>query len=99
MKEKVEAVVFPIGDDNTEEKPSHVDSKQRHGKRYKQQSVFTIEENSDDEYASGAAVDENKKEEVINSSILLFAKKIIRYYSPKNSQKHLNVRKCFVKVA
>ncbi|KAF1749144.1 hypothetical protein GCK72_025611 [Caenorhabditis remanei] len=68
MKERVEAVVFPIGDDRKlDDKLNHADSKQRHGKRYRQQSVFTIDENSDEELTPGAAVDENPKEEILLS--------------------------------
>ncbi|CAB01744.2 TBC1 domain family member 23 [Caenorhabditis elegans] len=66
MKERVEAVVFPIGEEKKLD-DKHADSKQRHGKRYRQQSVFTIDENSDDEMAAGAAVDENPKEEILLS--------------------------------
>lgn len=68
MKERVEAVVFPIGDDGKhDEKGNHADAKQRHGKRYRQQSVFTIDENSDEEVTTGAAVDVNPKEEILLS--------------------------------
>lgn len=66
MKERVEAVVFPIDDKKGIDK-DHADSKQRHGKRYRQQSVFTIDENSDEELTTGAAVDVNPKEEILLS--------------------------------
>ncbi|ULT84521.1 hypothetical protein L3Y34_013292 [Caenorhabditis briggsae] len=68
MKERVEAVVFPIGDEKKGNEADHADSKQRHNKRYRQQSVFTIDENSDEELTpGGAAVDENPKEEILLS--------------------------------
>ncbi|CAI2358223.1 unnamed protein product [Caenorhabditis sp. 36 PRJEB53466] len=68
MKERVESVVFPIGESKSHDKlSSHVDPKQRHNKRYKQLSVFTIDENSDEEFTTGAAVDENPKEEILLS--------------------------------
>ncbi|CAL2051548.1 unnamed protein product [Caenorhabditis brenneri] len=67
MKERVEAVVFPIGDEKKGIDKDHADSKQRHGKRYRQQSVFTIDENSDEELSTGAAADVNPKEEILLS--------------------------------
>ncbi|CAI5455937.1 unnamed protein product [Caenorhabditis angaria] len=48
MKERVEAVVYPIGETSADH-VHHVDPKERHGKRYKQQSVFSLEDKSDDE--------------------------------------------------
>uniref|UniRef100_A0A8R1DP13 Rhodanese domain-containing protein n=1 Tax=Caenorhabditis japonica TaxID=281687 RepID=A0A8R1DP13_CAEJA len=66
MKERVEAVVFPIENETPEKSVTHVSSEQRHEKRYRQQSVFTIDEHSDDDSES-AAVDENLKEEILLS--------------------------------
>ncbi|CAB3400002.1 unnamed protein product [Caenorhabditis bovis] len=70
MKEKVESVVTPsagMSDSLSDNALHHVDPKERHGKRYKQKSVFSIDDNSDDETVLPTVV-ENSKEEILLSA-------------------------------
>ncbi|CAD6190600.1 unnamed protein product [Caenorhabditis auriculariae] len=71
MKEKVEEVVAPImsiKESQSADNIRHADPRERHGKRYRQQSVFTLDDGSDGDSEFSNVKDEKPKQEILLSA-------------------------------